>query len=114
DLVLLALLASCRGGGGGGVVVGSKDFTEQGILGELVAQTLERAGIPVARKLDLGGTFVCDAALRAGQIDVYVEYTGTALTAVLKDPPDTDSARVLARVREAYTPAGIVWTAPLG
>ena len=60
------------------------------------------AGMPVKRKLDLGGTFVCDAALRAGQIDVYVEYTGTALTAVLKEPPDTDPARVLARVREAY------------
>jgi osmoprotectant transport system substrate-binding protein len=113
-LVLLALLAGCRGGGGGGVVVGSKNFTEQRVLGELVAQTLERAGIPVERKLDLGGTFVCDAALRAGQIDVYVEYTGTALTGVLKDPPDTDPARVLARVRAAYAPAGLVWMAPLG
>ena len=64
--MLLALLAGCRGGGGGGVVVGSKNFTEQRVLGELVAQTLERAGIPVERKLDLGGTFVCDAALRGG------------------------------------------------
>src|SRR5262249_61017452 len=59
-------------------------------------------------------TFVCDAALRAGQIDVYVEYTGTALTAVLKEPPDTDPARVLARVREAYAAAGLIWTEPLG
>jgi len=112
---LLVLLASCAAcGGGDRVVVGSKNFTEQRILGELVAQTLERAGLPVERRLDLGGTFVADAALRAGQIDVYVEYTGTALTAVLKEPPDTDPARVLARVREAYAPGGLVWTAPLG
>lgn len=110
-LVLCATLAAC--GGGDRVVVGSKNFTEQRILGELLAQTLEAAGLPVERKLDLGGTFVCDAALRAGQIDVYVEYTGTALTAVLKEPPDTDPAGVLARVRAAYAPE-FVWAAPLG
>jgi osmoprotectant transport system substrate-binding protein len=112
-LLVLALLTAC-GGGGDRIVVGSKNFTEQRILGEIVAQTLERAGLPVERRFDLGGTFVCDAALRAGQIDLYVEYTGTALTAVLKEPPDTDPARVLARVREAYAAAGLVWTAPLG
>jgi osmoprotectant transport system substrate-binding protein len=111
-VAVATLLVAC--GGGDRVVVGSKNFTEQRVLGELVAQTLEGAGIPVERKLDLGGTFVCDAALRAGQIDVYVEYTGTALTAVLKEPPDTDPTRVLARVRAAYAPAGLVWTAPLG
>jgi osmoprotectant transport system substrate-binding protein len=111
-LGIAAALTAC--GGGDRVVVGSKNFTEQRVLGELVAQTLEAAGIPVERRLDLGGTFVCDAALRAGQIDVYVEYTGTALTAVLKEPPDTDPARVLARVREAYAAAGLVWTTPLG
>ncbi len=112
-LLATTLLAGC-GGGGDRVVVGSKNFTEQRILGELVAQSLEAAGMPVTRKLDLGGTFVCDAALRAGQIDVYVEYTGTALTAVLKEPPATDPAQVLAHVRAAYAPAGLVWTAPLG
>src|SRR5205085_4786703 len=56
----------------------------------------------------------CDAALRAGQIDVYVEYTGTALTAILKEPPETDPARVRARVRTAYAPAGLTWMTPLG
>ncbi len=111
-LVVLVLVLGC--GAGDGVVVGSKNFTEQRILGELLAQTLEQDGIPVERRLDLGGTFVCDAALRAGQIDVYVEYSGTALTAVLKEPPDPDPATVLARVRAGYAPAGLVWTAPLG
>ena len=68
------------------VVVGSKNFTEQVILGELLARALEDRGFAVERRLDLGGTILCHAALRAGQIDVYVEYTGTALTAVLKQP----------------------------
>jgi len=111
-LCAAAILAAC--GGGDRVVVGSKNFTEQRVLGELLAQTIEAAGMPVQRRFDLGGTFVCDAALRGGQIDVYVEYTGTALTAVLKEPPLTDPAEVLARVRAAYATAGLVWTAPLG
>ena len=112
-LVLAALLAGCAGGGER-VVVGSKNFTEQRILGELLAQTVEGIGLRAERRLDLGGTFVCDAAIRAGQIDAYVEYTGTALTAVLKEPPESDPARVLARVRDAYAAAGLVWTPPLG
>ena len=60
------------------IVVGSKNFTEQVILGEIVAQAIEREGLPVTRKLNLGGTFICDRALRSGDVDVYVEYTGTA------------------------------------
>jgi osmoprotectant transport system substrate-binding protein len=97
------------------VVVGSKNFTEQRILGEIVAQAVERAGLRADRRLDLGGTFVCDSAIRAGEIDVYVEYTGTALGAILKDPSPPDSpAATLAKVRAAYEPAAIAWTAPLG
>src|SRR5688572_9097882 len=62
------------------IVVGSKNFTEQLILGEIVAQTIEReTGLPVRRRLNLGGTLICDRALATGDIDVYVEYTGTAL-----------------------------------
>ncbi|HZP42291.1 MAG TPA: glycine betaine ABC transporter substrate-binding protein [Candidatus Binatia bacterium] len=110
--LVLVLLAAC-GGAGDRVRVGGKNFTEQRILGELVAQTLEAAGLPVERRLDLGGTFVCDAALRAGQIDVYVEYTGTALAAVLKEPPG-DPATVWARVAAAYARDGLVWTRRLG
>jgi osmoprotectant transport system substrate-binding protein len=107
------LLASCSGGGDS-VVIGSKNFTEQRILGELLAQTVESLGLRAQRRLDLGGTFVCDTALRAGQIDAYVEYTGTALTAILKKPPGGTPAEVLTQVREAYGAAGLVWTAPLG
>jgi len=112
--VLLAGLALACGGTDGRVTVGSKNFTEQRVLGELVAQTLEGEGVAVRRRFDLGGTFVCDTALRGGQIDVYVEYTGTALGAILKEPPRADPAAVLARVREAYAPAGLTWLTPLG
>ena len=90
--LVLACAVAC--GRGDRVVVGAKNFTEQRILGEIVAQTVEASGPKVIRRFDLGGTFVCDAAVRAGQIDAYVEYTGTALTAVLKEPPDTDPLRV--------------------
>src|SRR5205814_10029008 len=83
-LLVLAALAAC-GRGADVIVVGSKNFTEQRILGELLAQTVESGGLRAERKLDLGGTFVCDAAIRAGQIDMYVEYTGTALAAFLKE-----------------------------
>jgi glycine betaine/choline ABC-type transport system substrate-binding protein len=107
------LLAGCRPADR--VVVGSKNFSEQVLLGEIVAQSIERrARVPVERRLGLGGTFVCDHALRAGEIDVYVEYTGTAFTAILKRSPISDRARVLAEVRNAYPESGIDWTTPLG
>ena len=80
------------------IVVGAKNFTESDLLAEIVAQQIERrTGLPVERKLHLGGTFVCHQAITAGQIDVYVEYTGTAFTAVLKHEPGpaADSVRRL-------------------
>jgi osmoprotectant transport system permease protein len=94
--------------------VGSKNFTEQIILGELLAQEIERSGLRVERRLNLGGTFICDRALRSGDIDVYVEYTGTADTAVFKNSVETDPIRVRERVREAYASAGITMLPPLG
>jgi osmoprotectant transport system permease protein len=107
------LLGSTRGGER--VVVGSKNFTEQVILGELMAQVLERfAGLEVERRLNLGGTFICDRALQAGDIDLYVEYTGTALTAVFDQPVERDSSAVLARVRELYAGTGRSMLDPLG
>jgi osmoprotectant transport system permease protein len=96
------------------VRVGSKNFTEQIILGELIAQRLEQTGLSVERRLNLGGTFICDRALRSGDIDIYVEYTGTADTAVFKDPVDTDPARVLARVRDRYAAVGVTVLPSLG
>jgi osmoprotectant transport system permease protein len=96
------------------VVVGSKNFTEQIVLGEIVAQSLEREGVKVDRRLNLGGTFICDRALRAGDIDVYVEYTGTALTAIFRQPPQTDRMAVRDAVRRLYASSGRSMLAPLG
>jgi glycine betaine/choline ABC-type transport system substrate-binding protein len=113
-LLLLGILAGC-GRREDVIVVGSKNFTEQRILGELLAQTVEAAGLRAQRKFDLGGTFVCDAAIRAGQIDMYVEYTGTALAAILKEAPaGRDARQVYERVKEVYAKDGLVWMEPLG
>jgi osmoprotectant transport system permease protein len=99
----------------GAIVVGSKNFTEQLILGEIVAQTLEReTGLPVRRRLNLGGTLICDRALLTGDIDVYVEYTGTALTAVFQQPMARDASLVLETVRERYAQTGRAVLEPLG
>lgn len=101
--------------GTGAIRVGSKNFTEQIILGELVAQTIERhAGVTVDRRLNLGGTFICDRALASGEIDVYVEYTGTALTAIFRQPLGTDPGEVLDRVRRAYAGTRRTLLQPLG
>jgi glycine betaine/choline ABC-type transport system substrate-binding protein len=97
------------------IVVGSKNFTEQVILGELLAQTIERdAGLDVDRRLNLGGTLICDRALLAGDIDVYVEYTGTALTAVFHQPVSGDSSATYGRVRDLYARSGRTLLRPLG
>ena len=97
------------------VVVGSKNFTEQLILGEIVAQTIEReTGLTVDRRLNLGGTLIAERALASGDIDVYVEYTGTALTAIFHRPLISDSSAVLASVREAYASSGRTLLPPLG
>jgi glycine betaine/choline ABC-type transport system substrate-binding protein len=105
-----------RGSGRQVVRVGSKNFTEQLVLGEIVAGAIERwANVKVERRLNLGGTFICDRAVRAGDIDVYVEYTGTALTAIFKDGIDGSASRsVFERVRERYAAAGVTLAAPLG
>jgi osmoprotectant transport system permease protein len=98
----------------GAIVVGSKNFTEQLILGELIAQTIERSGISVDRKLNLGGTLICDRALLTGDIDLYVEYTGTALTAVFHETVDSNPSVVFETVRERYARSGRTLLAPLG
>jgi osmoprotectant transport system substrate-binding protein len=85
------------------LVIASKFFTEQIVLAELLAQHIEaQTGIPVQRKSNLGGTLLVQQAMLSGDVDLYVEYTGTALTAVLGEKPQGDSAAVLQRVREEY------------
>jgi len=100
---------------GGTIVVGSKNFTEQLVLGELLSQLIEKeTGLPVDRRLNLGGTIICDRALLTGDIDVYVEYTGTALTAVFQQPVNSDSSAVFNTVREFYAKTGRTLLPPLG
>ena len=96
------------------VVVGSKNFTEQVLLGEVLGARLEALGFAVDRRLNLGGTSLCHAAVREGQIDVYVEYSGTALTDILKRPVSPDPAAVLRAVREDYARLGLRVGSPLG
>lgn len=96
------------------IVVGSKNFTESVLLGELLAQKLEKAGCRVERRLNMGGTFVCDAALSSGSLDAYVEYSGTALTAILKKPVDRDPRRVISVVENGYRDRGLWWGPSLG
>ena len=96
--------------------VGSKNFTEQILLGELLAQTIEaQSALAVERRLNLGGTFICDQALRSGDIDVYVEYSGTALTAVFHQPVQTDPAQRAGGDPASGMPqAGVTLLDPLG
>ncbi|MEO8048905.1 MAG: glycine betaine ABC transporter substrate-binding protein [Acidobacteriota bacterium] len=103
-LALALLLTGCSGSRAGSALrVGSKNFTEQVVLGEIVAQHLERRlHQKVERRLNLGGTLLAHQALLAGEIDLYPEYTGTALVAVLKEPIKTDPAAVLGLVRAEY------------
>jgi len=114
-LAAIALLAGCRGGGDRPLRIGSKNFSEQVILGEIAARGLEARGIPVDRRLNLGGTFVCHHALIAGELDLYPEYTGTAFTAILSKKPVSDSKLVRDEVAREYRKRwNLVWTPPLG
>src|SRR4029077_8202108 len=114
-LVALAGSAALAARASGVIVVGSKNFTEQLVLGELVAQTIEReTGLSVRRRLNLGGTLICDRALLAGDIDLYVEYTGTALTATFHRPPSQDRNAVTETVRRLYADSGRTLLPPLG
>lgn len=106
--VLLALtvivFSACRAPRQSKIIIGSKFFTEQVILAELLAQHIEaKTGIAVERKTNLGGTLLVHKALEAGELDLYVEYTGTALTAVLNESPQGDSHAVYNRVKQLYS-----------
>jgi osmoprotectant transport system substrate-binding protein len=102
-LAALALLPGCGPARENRVVVGSKNFTEQLILGEIFAQQIEaKTHLPVERRFYLAGTYICQQAILGGRIDVYPEYTGTALTAVLKESPRSAREEVYDRVKEEY------------
>jgi glycine betaine/choline ABC-type transport system substrate-binding protein len=109
-----ALVASCQAGRR--AAIGSKNFTEQIILGELLAQQVEaHTDLRVRRRLNLGGTLVCHRALVNDEIHAYVEYTGTALTTVLKERPSNDSQTVFQTVGKAYLEQfNLEWLSPLG
>jgi len=102
-LNLLYYASACRTPSAPKITIGSKFFTEQVVLAELLAQHIEaRTGIHVERKTNLGGTLLVHKAMQSGDLDLYVEYTGTALTAVLNESPQGDSAAVYQRVKQLY------------
>ena len=115
-LLLPCLFYGCRKNQKPHLTIGSKFFTEQVVLAELLAQHIEaRTGVHVDRKSNLGGTLLCQKALLAGDLDLYVEYTGTALTAVLNESPSADSHEVYNRVRQGYAQRfNLEVTEPLG
>jgi glycine betaine/choline ABC-type transport system substrate-binding protein len=103
SLLNFLALSGCHNSTQPHITIGSKFFTEQVILAELLAQHIEaRTNIRVERKTNLGGTLLCQKALESGQLDLYVEYTGTALTAVLHESSTGDSRTVYERVKKGY------------
>jgi glycine betaine/choline ABC-type transport system substrate-binding protein len=114
-LLIVLLIPSCDSSKTG-IVIGSKNFTESIILAELFAQHIESVtGQSVTRKFNLGGTIVCHQALVAGQIDIYPEYTGTALMAILQQPPEANPQRVYESVKKTYqTKFNATLSEPLG
>lgn len=101
-LAVVLVLAACDPPRGARVVIGAKNFTEQVLLGELLAQQLEARGEGVDRRFYLAGSYIAHQALISGRIDAYVEYTGTALASILKEPFDVDRDRVRQTVARDY------------
>ncbi len=102
-VLVVLLLSSCSSSHTDRIVVGSKNFTESLVLGELIAQQIEaRTHVKVERRFYLAGTYICQQAILAGRIDIYPEYTGTALTAILKQKVGGDRAQVYQRVKNEY------------
>lgn len=120
SLSLSLWIASCNtnsiSSGGGDIIVASKNFTEQDILGELLAQQIEATTqLKVDRRPQLGGSFICHSAIVAGEIDAYIEYTGTALTAILQQQVISDPTKVYDLVKQSYEKQfNLAVTEPLG
>lgn len=97
------LISSCSPSHTDRIVIGSKNFTESFILGELMAQEIEaHTHLKVERRFYLAGTYICQQAILAGRIDLYPEYTGTALTAILKEKDGGNQEQVYQRVKSEY------------
>ena len=102
-VAVVAALSGCGSRRQNEIVVGSKNFTESALLGEIFAQQIEnKTHLPVVRQFYLAGSFICQQAMISGRIDMYAEYTGTALTAVLHDPIESDRKAVYERVQNEY------------
>ena len=102
-MLCVVVCTSCSPSHGNRIVVGSKNFTESFVLGELIAQQIEaHTSLKVERRFYLAGTYICQQAMLAGRIDIYPEYTGTALTAVLKEKPGNEKQQVYERVKGEY------------
>jgi glycine betaine/choline ABC-type transport system substrate-binding protein len=102
-LSMLAAMSSCGPARENRIVVGSKNFTEQLVLGEIIAQQIEnKTHLTVERKFYLAGSYICQQAILGGRIDMFPEYTGTALTAILKQDPKGTREEVYERVRDEY------------
>jgi osmoprotectant transport system substrate-binding protein len=102
-LFFCCLLTACAPPHPNHPVIGAKNFTEQVVLGELLAQEIEaKSNLKVERRFYLAGSYICQQAMLSGRIDAYVEYTGTALTAILKQPLDRDPDSVLSTVSRLY------------
>src|ERR1700746_2696325 len=115
-LIASLFLSACGPARQNRIVVGSKNFTEQAVLGEIFAQQIEaRTHLPVERHFYLAGSFICHQANLAGRIDLYPEYTGTALTAILKQKPEGSRQDVYQRVKSEYEQRfNLTWGEPLG
>src|SRR5229473_2697777 len=102
-LSALLLLTSCGPSRETRIIIGSKNFTEQLILGEIIAQQIEtKTHLPVERRFYLAGSYICHQAILGGRIDIYPEYTGTALTAILKEQPSSNPEQVYNQVKAEY------------
>src|SRR3954466_4734708 len=102
-LMFVAAALSCAPSHADRVVIGSKNFTESFLLGEVIAQQIENhTRLKVDRRFYLAGTYICQQAILSGRIDLYPEYTGTALTAILKQQPLKDPGAVFERVKQEY------------
>ncbi|MGA7301281.1 MAG: glycine betaine ABC transporter substrate-binding protein [Candidatus Sulfotelmatobacter sp.] len=114
--LLSLIVSSCAPSHANRIVIGSKNFTESLMLGELLAQVVEaRTHLQVERRFYLAGTYICQQAMLAGRIDIYPEYTGTALTAILKQKVERDRAAVYQRVKSEYEKRfGLTLGPPIG